>query len=103
MFPSANLEKVLTEAGFSIVTVERDQADLGGDFFFAAFVVLNALGPNPRRLWAPRSPTALDYARFATMVVLAVPCLLAGLVLDQTVRRFLPRRTNAYRIIARRN
>lgn len=103
MFPSANLEKALTETGFSIVTVERGKADLGHDFVFAAAVVLNAFGPDPRRPWAPRSAKPLDYVRFATTMLLAAPVLLGAFVLDHTVRHLIPRHTNAYRIVARRD
>ncbi len=103
MFPAANLEKALTESGFTVVAVERDKADLGMDFVFASAVVLNAFGPRPTRPWAPKPPSFTGHVRFALAMLLAVPVLPLAFVLDSTVRRLLPRRGNAYRIIARRD
>ncbi|GAA2736404.1 hypothetical protein [Actinocorallia aurantiaca] len=103
MFPAGNLEKALVENGFSVITVERDKADLGHDFVFAAAVVLNAFGPNPTRPWAPRRPRLLDRLRFGLSMLLAAPVLLGAFVLDHTVRHLIPKHGNAYRIIARRD
>jgi SAM-dependent methyltransferase len=102
MISSGNLSAALGDNGFTVVTVERKEADLGKDFAFAAAVVLNAFAPIPNRAWAPRDPTIVDYAKFVSMWIVAIPILAGAFILDNTVRRLLPRRTNAYRIIAQR-
>jgi ubiquinone/menaquinone biosynthesis C-methylase UbiE len=100
MFPADNLEQALTTSGFSVVTVEHNRADLGQDFLPSVALLLAALAPDPGRPWATRPPTRTDHARRATVLLLAPPTLLSGLLLDRTVRQLLPYRSNAYRILA---
>jgi SAM-dependent methyltransferase len=102
MFPADNLRQALTANGFTVVAVEHHQADLGQDFLPSIGLLLTRLAPDPGRPWAPRPPTAADHARRAAALVAAAPALLSGLLLDLTVRRLLPRHSNAYRVLARR-
>ncbi|MDO0938292.1 class I SAM-dependent methyltransferase [Streptomyces sp. DG2A-72] len=100
MFPVGNLKQALAANGLSILTVERRRADLGLDFLLGAKRLLSTLAQDPRRPWVPRPPTTTDHARWAAALLLALPALPAGLLLDLTVRPLLPRHSNAYRILA---
>ncbi|GAA2132767.1 class I SAM-dependent methyltransferase [Actinomadura napierensis] len=100
LMPLDNLTAALTDAGFQVVAVERQKADIGHDFVLAALVAINLLGPRPRRPWKDGPVTPVDRARFTVAMALMPAALLTGFVLDLTVRPLLPRRSNAYRVLA---
>ncbi len=102
LIPLPNLTKALAAAGFTTVTIERKQADIGLDFTFAAATLLNTFGPKPHRPWAAGPATLTDYIRYLTAMTIAAPAMLAGLTLDLTLRPLIPHRSNTYRLLARR-
>jgi SAM-dependent methyltransferase len=101
LIPVGNLERALASNGFRVVAVDRARADMGFDFFLTAAVLLQALGPDPRLPWA--APAGLiDHLRRIAALALTPPALLAGLLLDLTVRPLLPHHSNTYRVLAER-
>lgn len=98
--PAGNLARALTEAGYQVVAIERRKADLGHDFLLAPLILLEGIGPDPRRPWAPEPPTVLDHLRRLAVLALVPPAAVAGLLLDLAVRPLLPRHSNVYRILA---
>jgi SAM-dependent methyltransferase len=98
----ANLRTALAERGFEVTAVDRRSADMGHDFVLAVGCLLNLLGPDLARPWAPRLPTAIDRLRRAAAITLAAPALLAALALDLAVRPLIPGHSNTYRVLATR-
>jgi len=97
-----NMSKLVQEAGFTELRVQRAQAHTSNDFFFAVFLVLDALAPEdlPWRSAAP--PWAARWR--AAVWAAGAPALLAGALLDGLIRQFLkvPGFSNAYRVMAKR-
>lgn len=102
MFPLTNLARALGAVGLSVVAVDRRRSDLGHDFLLATFILLKALGPDPRRVWARRPVTSIDYIRWITARALVPPAIVVGIALDMVLRPAIPHRSNAYRILATR-
>lgn len=102
LIPIENLKRALTARGMEIVTEVRRGAQQGPDLPGAALVMLNALGPQPGRPWAPRDPSVLDYARRVGVLVLAGPVLLAAYALHSITWPFVRAHGNAYRVLARK-
>ncbi len=99
----ANLRRLLAEAGFQVERVRRDEVHTGADFFFAAYLALDAIAPRADLPWLSPPRRGQPLGRAAVFAA-GGPLLLAGVLADGLVRPFLavPRLSNAYRILARR-
>lgn len=97
-----NLEKLLRAHGFTPLEWHRGQAHQRVDFFFGAWLFLSRLAPRSRLPWRWRGVGA----RVRRLVVLGLgwPLVLGGIVLDRIVEAFVRRgrRSNTYRVVARR-
>jgi SAM-dependent methyltransferase len=97
-----NLTRLLEESGFRVEEVQRGEAHIMGDCFFAAFLTLDRLAP-PDLPW---SPPPGRWRRVWTALVwgTGAPALVAALILDGLWNQFraVPGVSNAFRVRARR-
>jgi SAM-dependent methyltransferase len=100
----ANLSKLLREAGFEPVVVQRGEAHLPIDLFATLLLFYAWLAPRPDAPWLPRSGR-LRRLRHRLVWTLGFPLVPVAILLD-TVSGPLARRlgwSNAYRVVARRD
>ncbi len=104
MMPIGNLERALAERGLTTVATERAKAHLCNDFTLALLLFLGNVAPRTPAPWRPER-VRLRRTRSFLVWSLGIPAFFVALGLDQTVNRFLARRTgngNAYRLLARK-
>lgn len=96
-------EALLGDAGFEVVQMQRGEAHGPIDFGAAAFLWLRSVAP-PRYLpWRPPE-SALSRLRRVLGLILGVPLLVCGFLLDRLIGGWLARPgwSNGFRVIARR-
>ena len=98
-----NLSRLMDEAGFEVVAVERSEVHIPVDFSASAGLVVNKLYPRIGVPWRPR-PTAADRLKRGAAIAAGMPIIAAGTVADLAVRPIGGRfqTSNAYRVLARR-
>jgi 2-polyprenyl-3-methyl-5-hydroxy-6-metoxy-1,4-benzoquinol methylase len=96
----SNLCRLLEEQGFRIERIQRGEAHVTGDFFFAVFLTLDRLAPQPDLPWLKEGGRIWN----ALVWGLGMPALLLALVIDGVANalRMVPGVSNAYRVLARR-
>ena len=102
--PVGNLTEALQQRGFTVVAVERGEAQIGFDLAGAVWSLANLVAPKADWPWNAPSTTARQIGRSATFLGFAPVCALAALV-DWTVAPILkrtPNMSNAYRVLARK-
>jgi ubiquinone/menaquinone biosynthesis C-methylase UbiE len=96
-----NMTRLLEENGFEVSRVQRGEAHIGSDFFFAVFLALDKWAPED----VPWAPPRGDAGRFWRAFVWSAgaPALACGAICDEVVRRLagFPGFSNAYRVVAR--
>ncbi len=102
MIPIGNLKRALTARGLEIVAEATKAAQQGPDLPGAALVLLNTLGPDPSRPWAPRPATLVGRLRRAAIMAVAGPVILAAFAGQFALGPFLRGHGNAYRVLARK-
>ncbi|GAA2414409.1 hypothetical protein GCM10010191_25480 [Actinomadura vinacea] len=108
MIPIGNLEQALAARGMRIVARERRRARQRHDLAFSVLTTLTACAPSPARPWAPpvgrhRLARPAGRALRAAGVACAGPLLATALLLDRTLLPLVPRTSNAYRLLARKD
>jgi SAM-dependent methyltransferase len=95
-----NLEKLLRERGFTPITWHRGAAHQRVDFFFAAYLLLDRIAPNPFLPWRWRGMPGAVW-RVAAWGV-GWPFIIAGIWVDKLLGPFLSRAkvSNTYRVLA---
>ncbi|SDF76647.1 Methyltransferase domain-containing protein [Lentzea fradiae] len=104
MMPIANLQHALADRGLVTVATERAEAHLCNDFTLALLLFLGNLAPRTPAPWRPER-VRLRRTRSFLVWALGIPAFFVALGLDQTVNRFMAKRTgngNAYRLLARK-
>jgi SAM-dependent methyltransferase len=100
----ANLDKLLREAGFEPVIVQRGEAHIQIDFFATLLVFYAWLAPKPDAPWLPPSRRV---ARLKHRLVwtLGFPLVPVAILLDMITGPLVRRLgwSNAYRVVARRD
>lgn len=97
-----NLERLLTERGFSTVARHRGEAHLPTDFALVFYLLMNRLAPPTDLPWRARSGTAASlWHRFVWMF--ACPLLILAILFDHLITPLTrrPGWSNAYRILAK--
>ncbi|MGH9214319.1 MAG: methyltransferase domain-containing protein [Acidimicrobiales bacterium] len=105
LVPLGNLSDALDGRGFTVVTTERGPAHQPLDLTFAVWLTFNRVAPAGDRPWNPR-PTAAQRAGRAVAGAVAAPLLAGALAADQVVApalRRLPKLSNTYRVLARKD
>ncbi|MFD5827435.1 class I SAM-dependent methyltransferase [Lentzea sp. NPDC060358] len=105
MMPIGNLRDALADRGLTTVATERAEAHLCNDFTLALLLFLGNVAPRTPAPWRP-GRVRLRRTRSFLVWSLGIPAFFVALGLDQTVNRFLARRTgngNAYRLLARKD
>jgi SAM-dependent methyltransferase len=103
MMPPDNLCAALRERGFTIVAVERREAHMPYEAFFAVMILLKRLAPDPNAPWAsPRWPRLARLWRLVATAC-AAPFLALSIAVDRIVIPKLLRSSHAYRVLARRS
>jgi len=103
LLSTTNLDKLLREHGFTPIRWHRGAAHQRVDFVFAAGLLLGRLAPPADLPW--RRGGAIARARRAVVWSLGAPLLVAGFVADRVAAPIIRRgrRSNTYRVLARRN
>ncbi|MFE5036481.1 class I SAM-dependent methyltransferase [Streptomyces sp. NPDC056683] len=104
--PVANLRDRLTGLGFTVVAEEHAEAHDPVDLLAAVWLALDHTAPREDAPWLPTPPGAPQKALRAALLIVGIPALIAGTLLDRFAVRPLSRRlrvSNAYRIVARRD
>jgi SAM-dependent methyltransferase len=101
-----NLVEALEGEGLDVVSVERGEANQGGDLYTAVVLMLQRVAPSPHAPWLPPPTVARRLKRLAALAV-AAPAVVAAavpdLIMDARLRRgSAPGPGNAYRVVARR-
>ena len=96
-----NLSKLLGEAGFEVVRIQRGEAHVGSDCFFSAFITLDRLAPEALP-WTPSAPRWSEWRR-AMVWAAGAPLLLGALGLDAAANALSRFRgvSDAYRVVAK--
>jgi len=102
-----NLVEALASEGLDVVSVERGEANQGGDLYTAVVLMLQRVAPSPHAPWLPPPTVARRLKRLAALAV-ATPAVAAAavpdLIMDARLRRgAAPGPGNAYRVVARRS
>ncbi|HEY3141777.1 MAG TPA: class I SAM-dependent methyltransferase [Acidimicrobiales bacterium] len=100
-----NLCTALEERDFTVVSSERGPAHQAVDLAFSLWLVAGRIAPAGNQPWSPPQTMARRVGRAATWTVFA-PLLAAALIADQAIApvlRRLPKMTNTYRVLARKN
>ncbi|HET8618881.1 MAG TPA: methyltransferase domain-containing protein [Acidimicrobiales bacterium] len=102
-----NLVEALAGEGLEVVSVERGEANQGGDLYTAVVLGMQALAPSPHAPWLP-PPTLGRRLRRLAAIAVGVPAValaaVPDLVMDARLRSgSAPGPGNAYRIVARRS
>jgi SAM-dependent methyltransferase len=103
--PVGNLTAALEERGFTVVSVERAEAHQSIDLAFAMWLLAHRVAPAGGQPWAPPITPGRRVARAATFTAFA-PLMVGALLADQALAplwRRLPRMSNTYRVLARRD
>lgn len=104
MMPIGNLQHALADRGLTTVATERAEAHLCNDFTLALLLFLGNIAPRTPAPWRPER-VRLRRTRSFLVWALGIPAFFVALGLDQTVNRFMAKRTgngNAYRLLARK-
>jgi SAM-dependent methyltransferase len=101
-----NLVEALEGEGLDVVSVERGEANQGGDLYTAVVLMLQRVAPSPHAPWLP-PPTAARRLKRLVALAAAAPAVAAAavpdLIMDARLRRgSAPGPGNAYRVVARR-
>jgi SAM-dependent methyltransferase len=103
--PVGNLTEALQQRGFTIVAVERGDAQIGFDLSGFVWSLANKVAPKANWPWNPPTNKVRQTARAATFAAF-IPLILAAGVADlvsMPIIRRLPNMTNAYRVLARKD
>jgi SAM-dependent methyltransferase len=103
-YTQANLEKLLTEAGFTVLNYDYVQPHQPADFWWAAYFILFRLGkPISRFPWGPR-PSWHAIWRTGTVYMAGFWLLPLGFIIDAMIAPSLqkPKRSNNYRVLAQK-
>jgi SAM-dependent methyltransferase len=103
--PLDNLSEALQQRGFTVVARERAEAHQPVDLAFATWLLANRVAPRGGEPWhAPLTP-GRRVGRVATFTAF-MPLLAAALATDQLIApvlRRMPRMSNTYRLLARKD
>ncbi|ATL27176.1 class I SAM-dependent methyltransferase [Streptomyces formicae] len=104
LVPLGNLEKELTELGFTVVGVERRAPHVPSDLATAVALLLESRFPKADVPWRARPATPLQLTLRQAARWTSAPLVAAARALDRTLPPLLTRTgfSNAYRVIARR-
>jgi SAM-dependent methyltransferase len=100
-----NLSEALVARGFTVVASQRGEAHQPIDLAFAAWLLAKRVAPAGEQPWQPRPTRARAALRAATFAAFA-PVVAGAFAADQMlapVLRRLPRMTNTYRVLARKD
>ncbi|MGH3770092.1 MAG: class I SAM-dependent methyltransferase [Pseudonocardiaceae bacterium] len=106
MIPLNNLLAALTDRGFSPVTVQRGEANVGGDLTMGLILLLNICAPNPSLPWLAAEPARWRQRRHTTAWAVGRPLLVGAYLLDKLIDQVIHRTRstgNAYRVLARKD
>jgi hypothetical protein len=98
-----NLRQLFGKHGFEAVLWHRGKAHQKVDFFLAAIILLERLGPDPRRPWNPRMGL-LGRIRHKLVWGMGLSVIAAAVLADKALAAFLQRPgwSNTYRVLAKR-
>lgn len=102
--PLDNLTVALEEQGFTVVAAERGRPHQPVDLAFALWLLANRIAPAGGRPWESEPTVARRVGRAATFTAFG-PFLVAALAIDLAMAplmRRIPRLSNTYRVLARK-
>jgi len=105
MMPFGNLIAALADRGLQPVATERGSAHIPSDAAVALLLMLSRLMPNLAQPWSATPDTAAARTWRGTVMLTALPVIIAAYVLDKSAGTALARRWNhgnAYRVLARK-
>lgn len=100
-----NLTRLLGEAGFTVVEVQRAAAHQSGELVGGLFLLIGRLGGPRQAPWTGRRPLTARLRR-ASVIALLSPLMPVALLVDQALRPLasrLPGGSNSYRVLARKD
>lgn len=100
MMPLRNLLAALADRGLEVVSAEYDGVRVEPEFTSAAIALVNTLGPDPRRPWAPPA-TFGGQVRRVLAYAAGVPIMCGAILADLAVHLVRPKNSNSYRVLAR--
>jgi SAM-dependent methyltransferase len=102
LLPAKNLERLLSERGFTPLVWHRGAAHQRVDFFFASFLLLDRIAPSPSLPWRKRGIFARAWRTFVW--TLGTPLIVLGILVDNLVGPLFARArvSNTYRVVARK-
>lgn len=98
-----NLSRLLDEASFDVLVMQRGEVHIGVDFFFAVSLILDQLAPPLHLPWLP-PPTVLRRLTRAVVWTLGTPLLILARLLDVLSGPLLRKAgwSNAFRVLAKK-
>jgi hypothetical protein len=101
----ANLTRLLTDRGFTVVGTERGPAHQPVDLAFALMLFTNRIAGAPTKPWTAPAPWYARLRRAACFTALA-PVMVGALFLDRAIAPLVTARdggANTYRLLARKD
>nr|HEX4315320.1 class I SAM-dependent methyltransferase [Kofleriaceae bacterium] len=100
LLSTTNLDKLLRERGFEPAVWHRGAAHQKVDFFFAAYLLLDRIAPQPHLPWRWRGGAGAAWRVIAW--TLGSPLIFGGIVIDNLIGPLLRRAkvSNTYRVLA---